>query len=65
MADRNPNVPSERRRDVEDRARDTKDEAANQRYAEKQAQIAKDDAPFDVAQSEEAHRKDDAKDDSS
>lgn len=38
MADRNPNIPSERRRDVEGRTRIDEDEA-NRRFAEKQARL--------------------------
>ena len=38
MAERNPNIPSERRMDVEDRTRIDEDEA-NRRFAEKQAEL--------------------------
>lgn len=44
MADRNPNIPSERRMDMEDRERFNEEEA-NRRFAEKEAKIKRN-APF-------------------
>ncbi len=38
MADRNPNIPSERRADVQTRENDT-EERDNKRFAEKQAKL--------------------------
>jgi guanylate kinase len=40
MADRNPYIPGERRQDMENRETDN-EEAANRRFAEKQAEIAR------------------------
>jgi len=53
MAERNPNIPHERRREVEGRTRFNEDEA-NRRFAEKQAKVAAADSAFEEARSAEA-----------
>lgn len=40
MAERNPNIPSERRREVEERTSFNEDDA-NRRFAEKQSKLSK------------------------
>jgi hypothetical protein len=54
MAERNPNIPSERRQEMEERTQ-INEEEAKRRFAEKQSRIARQDQEYAERQASESN----------